>query len=226
MRFGVPILASFVLLSGCAAKPAAAGKAGPLARPPGVQSAFDQIQDPLRGAARIRVAVQLVRAGETKAKAEWAGWLPLDGKSELPGSGDEEDELGELQMVVEMIRPRALVDDVLGARPYRWAKEGDLYRGTVEGGGYVSVRLDDRKRIAFIRTNAPGRPRGLDLRYDRKTSWVAEMDVHDEGLDLGMRWTSRDGGLLDLDVGAATDDAAGEIHVRVLEIERAADSPR
>jgi hypothetical protein len=191
-----------------------------------VQEAFERIEDPLGDASRIRVGVQLVRAGQAKTKAEWAGWLPLDGKSALPGSGDEDDELGELQMVVEMIRPRLLVADVLGARPYRWAKEGDLFRGTVEGGGYVSVRLDDRKRIAFVRTNAPGRPRGLDLRYEGKTWWVSELDVHDEGLDLGMRWTSRDGGLLDLDVGAATDDAAGEIHVRVLEIERAADAPR
>ena len=222
MRAALPIVACFAFLTGCAPKLAPYASAGPLARPPAVQKAYDAIRDPLGDATRIRVAVQLVRAGEQKAKAEWSGWLPLDGKSEVPGSAAGEDELGELQMVVEMIRPRALVDDVLGARPYRWAREGDLYRGTMDASGsYVSVRLDDRDRIAFIRSNAPGRPRGLDLRYEGKTSWVSEMDVHDDGLDLGMRWTARAGGLLDLDVGAATDDAAGEIHVRVLEIERA-----
>ena len=84
----------------------------------------------------------------------------------------------------------------------------------------MSVRFDDRKRISFVRTNAPGRPAALDLRYEGKSGWISEIDVHDEGMDLGMRWTRREGTLFDLDVGAATDDAAGEIHVRVLEIEK------
>lgn len=223
MRTSVSIL-TCVVLAGCGPKSGTPGAdaVSPFSRPAPVQRALDGLADPLRDAARIRVSVQLVRAGQEKTRAEWAGWLPL------PGADDEAgDDLGELQIVVEMIRPRVLVEDVLGARPYRWTKEGGLYRGTMDaGGGYVSVRLDDRKRIAFVRTNAPGRPRGLDLRYEGKTSWVSELDVHDENLDLGMRWKARDGGLLDLDVGAATDDAAGEIHVRVLEIERAAEPPR
>lgn len=221
MRFFSSIAAG-LLVAGCSPR-VALPDPSPFARPAAVQQGLEKITEPLRGASRIRVAVRLVRAGERTAKAEWTGWLPLDQTDALP-SGNAEDELGELQMVVEMIRPRRLVEDLLGARPYRWAKEGDVYRGTLDAGGYVSVRLDGRKRIAFVRTDAPGRPRGLDLRYDGKSGWVSEMDVHDEGLDLGMRWTAREGGLLDLDVGAATVHAAGEIHVRVLEIDRMPDA--
>lgn len=202
---------------------ACAGKSSPggdsPVRPVPVHDAMKRIEDPLTGASRIRVAVRLVRSGEEQAKAEWAGWLPLDGKAVVATDTDEQG-LGELQMVVEMIRPRALLEDLLSARPYRWVKEDGVHRGTVDGGGYVSVRLDDRKRISFVRTNAPGRPPALDLRYEGKSGWISEIDVHEEGMDLGMRWTRREGGLFDLDVGAATDDAAGEIHVRVLEMEK------
>lgn len=193
-------------------------------RPAAVHDALMRIEDPLDGVSRIRVAVRLVRSGEGTAKAEWSGWLPLDGKAVVATDTDEQG-LGELQMVVEMIRARALVGDVLSARPYRWAWEGAMVRGTVDGGGYVSVRFDDRQRISFVRTNAPGRPAALDLRYDAKTSWVSEIDVHEDGMDLGMRWTRRDGGLFDLDVGAEAGGAAGEIHVRVLELEKAPKAP-
>ena len=217
MRARLFALSSFVLLAGCGPKVAATANGSP---PAAVEDAMARIEDPLAGASRIRVDVRLVRSGEDKAKAEWSGWLPLDGKAVVANDTDEEG-LGELQMVVDMINARALLTDVLGALPYRWAREGGVLRGTVDGNRHVSVRFDDRRRISFLRTNAPGRPPAIDVRYEGASSWISEIDVHEEGLDLGMRWIRRDGGLFDLDVGAATDGAAGEIHVRVLEIEKA-----
>ena len=224
MRRAVAVLLA-TAAAGCGPKEPAAssGSAAASSRPAVIDRAIERIEDPLEGVARVRALVKIVKpGGPGEGTATWGGWIPVNGKGALEGDGDGES-LGDMDMVLSMLRARTMVRDLVSSRVYAWSKRSGVHRGTTPQGGFVSVRLDDEKRITFVRSDAPYQPRALDIRYAGDTGWVKELDAKDEDIDIAIRWTRRDDGMLDVDAALSVTGMPelGEVHVRILEVERA-----